>query len=256
MWRKVLLKTFDHVILVDWRYPADPVVAFGFPIPAANFFVMHADVQVVGRVTANLIAKKLVIDKDSPCIDPDGIRVVGFSAGGNMLYFISTWLKERYDITLGHLVDPSGPPFYFSSNFVDKQLKPGLAKAVDMVQCTFNFEIPLITELQALTLRFGSFNATGNTKYLVNLPYSYIEQPGCLGTPSCSHFYCLVIYTASLFPGCGFRYSPCNYLGTTTYLDAKTNLNSRVEGSKGLICIQASENPLRDCTLSTLAGNT
>lgn len=152
-------------------------------------------------------------------------------------------------------MDPSGPPFYFSSNFAEKQLKPGLAKAVDMIQCTFNFEIPIITELQALTLRFGSFNATGDTKYLVNLPYSYIEQPGCFGTPSCSHFYCLVLYTASLFPNCGFRYSPCNSLGTTTYLDAKTNLNSRVEGPKGLICIQAGENPLRDCTSSNQARN-
>lgn len=100
----VLLKTFDHVILVDWRYPADPVVAFGFPFPAANFFVMQANVQVVGRVTANLIAQRLIVNQQAPCINPDDIRVVGFSAGGNMLYFIASWLKETYNITLGHLV--------------------------------------------------------------------------------------------------------------------------------------------------------
>ena len=125
-----------------------------------------------------------------------------------------------------------------------------------MVQCTFNFEIPLITELQALTFRFGSFNATGNTKYLVNSPYSYFEQPGCFGTPVCSHLYCLIVYTASLFPDCGFNYAPCNYLGTTTYLPNKTHIDSLTEGSKGLICIKASENPLRDCAIKTKTNST
>lgn len=111
----LLLKEYDYVIFVEWSIPADPFVFKRIPIPGLSFFVTHANVEVVGRMTANII-QKLRVERN---IQPKDVRVDGFSAGGNMVEFIGEWARYRHKISIGKCTGELSK--YFHRIFYDSQ---------------------------------------------------------------------------------------------------------------------------------------
>lgn len=90
----------DHVVAVDWSVSANPTVLSRLPLPGVSFFLTHANVEVVARMTCNLI-QELVVHRN---IDINSVRILGFSAGGNMIAFTGEYCKKRFNLVPGHCV--------------------------------------------------------------------------------------------------------------------------------------------------------
>lgn len=96
----LLQKYSDHVIAVDWSVPANPPILSSMPLPGISFFLTHANVEVVGRMVCNLI-QSLVQHRN---IETKNVRILGFSAGGNMIAFTGDYCAKRYNLVPGHCV--------------------------------------------------------------------------------------------------------------------------------------------------------
>lgn len=93
-------KEFDYVVLVDSLYIENPYLLDHVPGPMLNSFESFVNGIVVGRVICNFVAS----GSAQFIINPKTIRVVGHSAGSNILAHLGEYCQTRYNIKIGHLV--------------------------------------------------------------------------------------------------------------------------------------------------------
>lgn len=98
---QTLLRTeYDYVVLVDSEYILDPYLFDHVPGTLLTVSEEQVNSVVVGRVVCNFVHHV----SGRYRINPKTIRVVGHSAGANLLAQLGEYCQTRYDLKIGHLV--------------------------------------------------------------------------------------------------------------------------------------------------------
>lgn len=98
--KESLLRVRPYVMTVDWdRGAKNGVYPGSFTIPVAAGIFAAINLQMVGRVTANVIST-LVRERD---LNPADIYYYGHSFGAQMGHHVSYWLRKRHNIKMGRM---------------------------------------------------------------------------------------------------------------------------------------------------------
>lgn len=104
------LRKFDYAVFVDWGYLS---LVYGIAnVPAGTISAQLAvtNTLLVGRI----VCKYTHLLMKYKSIDPDNMKVVGFSAGSDMLATIGDYCKEKYHFQFHHFVGKNN----LSSNII------------------------------------------------------------------------------------------------------------------------------------------
>uniref|UniRef100_T1KQZ1 Lipase domain-containing protein n=1 Tax=Tetranychus urticae TaxID=32264 RepID=T1KQZ1_TETUR len=245
--KESLLRVRPYVMTIDWdRGAKNGDYAGSFTIPILDGVIAAINLQMVGRVSANVI-NTLIHERN---LNPKDIYYYGHSFGAQMGHHVSYWLRKTHGIKMGRMttLDPGAPFFY---GHPERSLSPDDADYTDCIHSSIYFQLAVPhTVGYYLPVAHKDFYPNGGGDLLW-------AMPGCGGNflAWCSHFKALIYYDAAIGSSCPFKTLRCpriaNFEVQEDCVETDTELGFRSIQTKerGIYFSKIDENPY-DCNLT------